>query len=275
MGEYRTIVADPPWPIDDFPPNFGYEVGRPRPYSTMTPDEIRGLPVKQMANNRDGDALLYLWTISAHLRESYEVAEAWGFEPMYPLIWCKPPYGQGLGGKFASNVEFVLFCRRPGYTSVEKRGLQPDVAAVTSEIGRITREAGWSTAALNELVGSSDVASWWTSSLPQRCAIPKPEHWETLVSRIPGLAALDEAVAAYNRTKGKDRKPVTSLRGRVATRWFEWPRGRHSEKPEAFFDLVEEVSPGPYLELFARRARFGWDYWGDESLQTVELEGAA
>jgi site-specific DNA-cytosine methylase len=28
---------------------------------------------------------------------------------------------------------------------------------------------------------------------------------------------------------------------------------------------VEKASPGPYLELFARRARFGWDYWGDES----------
>lgn len=60
-----------------------------------------------------------------------------------------------------------------------------------------------------------------------------------------------------------------------AERWpesaFHWPRGRHSEKPEAFFDVVEQISPPPYLELFARRARLGWDYWGDESLQTVEL----
>jgi N6-adenosine-specific RNA methylase IME4 len=45
----------------------------------------------------------------------------------------------------------------------------------------------------------------------------------------------------------------------------------HSAKPEAFLDLVEQVSPGPYLELFARRARFGWDYWGDESLETAEV----
>jgi N6-adenosine-specific RNA methylase IME4 len=35
--------------------------------------------------------------------------------------------------------------------------------------------------------------------------------------------------------------------------------------------MVEQVSPGPYLELFARRARFGWDYWGDESLNTAEF----
>jgi N6-adenosine-specific RNA methylase IME4 len=53
-----------------------------------------------------------------------------------------------------------------------------------------------------------------------------------------------------------------------------WPRGRHSEKPDAAVDMIERASPGPYLELFARRARFGWDYWGDESLNTVELPKA-
>lgn len=51
---------------------------------------------------------------------------------------------------------------------------------------------------------------------------------------------------------------------------FLWPRLPHSVKPDAFYDLVEQASPGPYLELFARRARFGWDYWGDQSLNTAE-----
>jgi N6-adenosine-specific RNA methylase IME4 len=45
----------------------------------------------------------------------------------------------------------------------------------------------------------------------------------------------------------------------------------HSAKPDAFFDLVESVSPGPYLELFARRQRLGWDTWGNEALQHVVL----
>jgi len=45
----------------------------------------------------------------------------------------------------------------------------------------------------------------------------------------------------------------------------------HSAKPEVFLDLIEQVSPGPYVELFARRARFGWDYWGNESLGTASL----
>ena len=49
----------------------------------------------------------------------------------------------------------------------------------------------------------------------------------------------------------------------------------HSAKPDVFNDVVEQASPGPYLELFARRARFGWDYWGDESLGTAEMPETA
>ena len=45
---------------------------------------------------------------------------------------------------------------------------------------------------------------------------------------------------------------------------FEWSRGRHSAKPEAFQDMVETVSPGPYLEMFARRKRENWTCWGNE-----------
>jgi N6-adenosine-specific RNA methylase IME4 len=53
--------------------------------------------------------------------------------------------------------------------------------------------------------------------------------------------------------------------------WFEAPRQGHSVKPDLFLDRVEQVSPGPWIEMFARRARFGWDYWGNESLGTAEL----
>jgi N6-adenosine-specific RNA methylase IME4 len=44
--------------------------------------------------------------------------------------------------------------------------------------------------------------------------------------------------------------------------WFQWSAGHHSAKPDAFGDLVERVSPGPYVELFCRRPRLGWDHWG-------------
>lgn len=72
--------------------------------------------------------------------------------------------------------------------------------------------------------------------------------------------------------------------GKAEGRWFRWPRRygppvgagesrsqMHSAKPEAFLDLVETISPGPYLELFARRQRLGWDTWGNEALEHVEL----
>lgn len=42
------------------------------------------------------------------------------------------------------------------------------------------------------------------------------------------------------------------------------PRGEHSRKPEAFYDLVEELCPGPYFEMYARRVRPGWQALGDE-----------
>ena len=41
-------------------------------------------------------------------------------------------------------------------------------------------------------------------------------------------------------------------------------RGEHSAKPEIFYDEVEAVSMGPYLELFARSERAGWQSWGNE-----------
>lgn len=38
----------------------------------------------------------------------------------------------------------------------------------------------------------------------------------------------------------------------------------HSRKPDDLYDLIEQCSPGPYLELFARHPRSGWFQWGDE-----------
>jgi N6-adenosine-specific RNA methylase IME4 len=67
------------------------------------------------------------------------------------------------------------------------------------------------------------------------------------------------------------RRGFGSHESRHPTTWWNWKRGAHSAKPEAFLDIVEQVSPGPYLEMFARRARFGWDYWGNESLGTAAM----
>lgn len=53
--------------------------------------------------------------------------------------------------------------------------------------------------------------------------------------------------------------------------WISAPVTRlHSEKPIELYAAIERVSPGPRLELFARREQPGWDRWGDECESTIE-----
>lgn len=65
----------------------------------------------------------------------------------------------------------------------------------------------------------------------------------------------------------------------TSTTWLSsvqrWPVTKQgSAKPEAFIDMVEQISPGPYVELFSRRHRLGWDVHGFESANTATLESA-
>lgn len=46
---------------------------------------------------------------------------------------------------------------------------------------------------------------------------------------------------------------------------------KHSKKPFFFHHLIERVSPGPYLELFARERTAGWDVWGNEVESNVNI----
>lgn len=58
--------------------------------------------------------------------------------------------------------------------------------------------------------------------------------------------------------------------------WFTAPTQAHSVKPEEIFSIVERVSPGPYLELFARRRPSSdrdWSVWGNEVFSDVVMPG--
>jgi N6-adenosine-specific RNA methylase IME4 len=253
---YRTIVADPPWEIGAFPPNFGYDKGKPVPYSTMSVDEIAALPVGKLA---DAFAHLYLWTINDYLEDAFRVARAWGFEPSATLAWCKKPSGIGLGGVFASNVEFVLFCRaRSGKV----------VFGITTALADAADRAGLSRKMVDRYMGTSDMAGWWLSRLEHRCAAPTWEQYQRLKGILELDSSLDDEVQRLDELRRHEPKKIN-------TRWFTWPRGKHSQKPEHFLDVVEQVSPGPYVELFARRRRLGWDVWGNEVESTVTLEAAS
>jgi N6-adenosine-specific RNA methylase IME4 len=57
--------------------------------------------------------------------------------------------------------------------------------------------------------------------------------------------------------------------------WLEIPRGKHSAKPEKIRHIIEEVSPGPRLELYARSTAPGWHSWGNQIENTLfNLEAA-
>jgi N6-adenosine-specific RNA methylase IME4 len=58
------------------------------------------------------------------------------------------------------------------------------------------------------------------------------------------------------RTKQPGRSQVNV----VVTRKQE-----HSRKPDELYDVIEACSPGPFLELFARKKTEGWTSWGDQA----------
>lgn len=96
---------------------------------------------------------------------------------------------------------------------------------------------------------------------------PRAGHEMLMVCRTRGVAAFWNDVFAARATHsvqtwGQARAPKNGGK-------------QHSRKPEDAADLAEIVSPGPYLEMFARRTRLGWDTWGDQALEHVALGGAA
>lgn len=64
--------------------------------------------------------------------------------------------------------------------------------------------------------------------------------------------------------RGSVATPRTDLVGLLSENF------RHSRKPENIYHIAEQM-PGPYLEMFARRPRSGWDGWGNELSTSVIL----
>jgi N6-adenosine-specific RNA methylase IME4 len=61
--------------------------------------------------------------------------------------------------------------------------------------------------------------------------------------------------------------------GRRQVNMIETRKREHSRKPDEAYALVESCSPGPYLELFARYRRPGWQGWGMEADPEVVPRG--
>lgn len=63
--------------------------------------------------------------------------------------------------------------------------------------------------------------------------------------------------------------------GRRQVNILSTQKREHSRKPDEIYNLIEDCSPGPYLELFARFPQHGWDQWGNENVEQNSFHGVA
>jgi N6-adenosine-specific RNA methylase IME4 len=109
--KFATILADPPWQFQNRTGKVAPEHHRLNRYPTMVLDDIKRLPVAQIAAET---AHLYLWVPNALLPEGLEVMSAWGFQYKSNLIWHKirkdgGSDGRGVGFYFRNVTEIILF----------------------------------------------------------------------------------------------------------------------------------------------------------------------
>lgn len=89
---------------------------------------------------------------------------------------------------------------------------------------------------------------------------PRPGHGETLLAFGMGRTTRNCDERCLIAKRGRPERASASVRS-----VFFAPAGRHSEKPERFYQLAEQLcGVGPRVELFARQHRRGWTCYGDE-----------
>lgn len=110
---FRTIYADPPWPLrwqgGGRPERRRAPTRQTLGYPTMTVEAIAGLPVVNVAAR---DCALFLWVPASLNREGFgaRVARGWGFRPVGEFVWDK---GMIIAGHIPRSChEILLVCRR-------------------------------------------------------------------------------------------------------------------------------------------------------------------
>jgi N6-adenosine-specific RNA methylase IME4 len=103
VGQFSTIVVDPPWDWND--EGDQDQMGRARPtYSTMPYSEIKDLPIPDLSMT---NAHIYLWITNRSLPKGFSLLEHWGFRYITCLTWCKPSFG--MGNYYRGSTEQILF----------------------------------------------------------------------------------------------------------------------------------------------------------------------
>lgn len=109
--KFATIYADPPWRFQNRTGKVAPENKKLNRYETMDLEDIKAMPVSQIAASKSH---LYLWVPNALLPEGLEVMKAWGFEYKGNIVWEKVrkdgmPDGRGVGFYFRNVTEILLF----------------------------------------------------------------------------------------------------------------------------------------------------------------------
>lgn len=180
----------------------------------------------------------------------------------YQTIVADPPWdhSDGFGYKLTSGSDSPIELRPLPYQTMTIEDIIE--LPVRSFSSRNCRLFLWTTN--RWLPDSYDVMAAWGFRYAQTIVWDKPDVNPLGGSLAPNAEFLLVGRRGAPARLGKFPGPVVRIN-----------RQAHSAKPEAFLDLIESVSPGPYLELFARRQRLGWDTWGNEALCHVDLGAAS
>ena len=123
-GKYRIIYADPPWQYGNDRTFYG---GDPiNYYPAMSIDEICSMPIKDISEE---NSVLFLWTTSPILEETFEVINTWGFKYKTSFVWDKIKHN--MGHYNSVRHEFLLVCTKGSCT--------PDVAKLYDSVQSIER----------------------------------------------------------------------------------------------------------------------------------------
>lgn len=130
-------------------------------------------------------------------------------------------------------------------------------------------------------IAATDAHLWlWVTNATLRDGYDVAEAWSFTVRSPLTWVKLRLGLGTYLRnatehllfaTRGK--APVNF---RAQPTWFNAPVQAHSHKPEEQYALIERVSDGPYLELFARRrprSTANWSIWGNEVYSDIKVPG--
>lgn len=120
-GKYRVIYADPPWKYNDAMTisrnGLGESYGPAEAhYPPMTISELCALPVKELAED---NAVMFLWTTSPLLEDTFQIIKAWGFKYKSSFVWDKVKHN--MGHYNSVRHEFLLVCTRGSCTPDVKR----------------------------------------------------------------------------------------------------------------------------------------------------------